>query len=71
MRGHITERSPGRWRVVVSNGFGDDGKRRQITRTVHGSKRDAQRELTKLLRDRDEGRLADGRQPLATYLAEE
>jgi integrase len=71
MRGHLTERRPGIWRLVVSDGFDSDGTRRQVTRTVHGSKRDANRELTKMLRERDEGRLADGRQPLARYLGDE
>ncbi|MBA2641801.1 MAG: hypothetical protein H0U82_02580, partial [Actinobacteria bacterium] len=71
MRGHITQRRPGVWRIVVSDGFDDAGKRRQVTRTVTGSKRDAQRELTRLLRERDEGKLADGRQPLERYLIDE
>jgi integrase len=71
MRGHLTERRPGVWRLVVSDGFAPDGSRRQTTRTVRGSKRDASRELTALLRERDEGRLADGRQPLARYLEAE
>lgn len=71
MRGHVTERRPGVWRLVVSDRFNPDGSRRQITRTIRGSKRDAQRELTKMLRERDEGRLADGRQPLASYLERE
>lgn len=71
MTGHITERRPGVWRLVVSDGFSDDGKRRQITRTVNGSKRDAQRELTKMLRERDQGTLGDGRQPLERYLLDE
>jgi integrase len=70
-RGHITERRPGVWRLVVSDGFDPDGRRRQITRTVRGSKRDAHRALTAMLRERDEGRLADGRQPLARYLSDE
>jgi integrase len=71
MRGHVRERRPGVWRVVVSAGFDEAGRRRQIVRTVHGTKKDAMRELTKLLRERDEGRLADGRQPLERYLREE
>jgi integrase len=71
MRGHIRERRPGVWRVYVSDRFDHDGSRRQVTQTVHGSKRDAQRALTKLLRDRDEGRLADGRQPLERFLRDE
>jgi integrase len=40
-------------------------------RTVKGSTREAQRELTKMLWERDEGKLGDGRQPLARYLSEE
>lgn len=71
MRGHITERRPGVWRIVVSNGFDDAGSRRQIVRTVHGTKRDAQQELTRTLRERDQGTLADGRQPLEVYLVSE
>lgn len=71
MRGHLTERRPGVWRIVVSDGFGADGKRRQIVRTVHGSRRDAQRALTATLKERDEGRLADGRQSLVRYLEDE
>jgi integrase len=71
MRGHLTERRPGVWRIVVSDGFGPDGSRRQITRTVHGGRRDAERALTTMLRARDEGRLADGRQTLGRYLETE
>jgi len=71
MRGHITQRRPGVWRIVVSNGFSTDGKRRQITRTVEGSKRDAERALTKTLGELDNKKLAGGRQPLASFLAEE
>lgn len=71
MRGHLEERRPGVWRVVVSAGSDPSGKRRQVVRVVRGTKRDAQRALTELLRERDEGRLADGRQPLERYLREE
>ena len=71
MRGHLQERRPGVWRITVSDGFNDAGQRRRITRTVRGSKRDAHRELTKLLRERDEGKLSDGRQTLGDYLAED
>jgi len=70
-RGHVIERSPGRWRVVVSAGFGEGGKRRQVTRTVRGSRQDAQRALTTMLKDLDSGTLADGRQPLGRYLESE
>jgi integrase len=71
MRGHITERRPGVWRIVVSDRFSPDGKRRQIVRTVKGTKGDANKALTKLLRELDEGKLADGRQPLERWLVDE
>jgi integrase len=71
MRGHISERRPGTWRIVISAGTDPAGRRRQIVRTVHGSKRDAERALVRLLRDLDEGRLADGRQLLSHYLEHE
>lgn len=68
MRGHLTERRPGVWRIVVSDGFLPNGQRRQITRTVSGTKTDARRELTRMLKDKDEGKLADGRQSLERFL---
>jgi integrase len=71
VRGHITERRPGVWRLTVSDGFADDGSRERITRTVKGCRRDAERALTELLREKDRGTLADGRQPLGRYLSDE
>lgn len=71
MSGHIQERRPGVWRIYVSDGFDAAGKRRQISRTFTGSKRDAQKALTQLLRERDEWKLADGRQPLGRWLVDE
>ncbi|HET9724116.1 MAG TPA: site-specific integrase [Actinomycetota bacterium] len=63
--------SPGVWRIVVSNGFDEGGRRQQVVRTVHGGKRDAQRVLTATLGELDQGVLTDGRQPLAGYLRDE
>ncbi len=71
MRGHLQERRPGVWRLVVSDGFNVGGHRRQITRTVRGTKRDAERALTKMLTERDQGTLGDGRQPLSRFLVDE
>lgn len=71
MRGHITERRPGVWRLVVSAGFGGNGKRRQMTKTVPGTRRDAEKALTAMLRELDQGTAADGRQPLDQYLSTE
>jgi integrase len=70
MRGHIQQRSPGSYRVAVSAGFDPvTGRRRQVFRTVKGTKRDAERELTKLLREIDSGSFADpGRTTVGEYL---
>jgi integrase len=71
MRGHITQRSEGSWTIQVSGGFNDAGKRVRLTRTVRGSRRDAERALTKLQREADTGTaVADGRTPFASYLVD-
>lgn len=51
MKGHIRERGKGNWAVVIDLGRDANGKRRQKWHTVHGGKRDAQRELTRLLNE--------------------
>lgn len=70
-RGSVRQRSSGSFTIQVSGGFDAGGRRVRITRTVRGSERDAQRELTKILRDVDRGEVADpGRLTLARYLTE-
>ena len=70
MRGSIRRRSGIAWTVSVSAGFDPvTGQRRRIVRTVRGTKEDAERELTKILREVDLGLIADpGRLMLAAYL---
>jgi len=69
MRGHIKQRSAGTWSIRVSGGFTDAGARVRISRTVRGSRRDAERELTRLLHDVDRGAVADpGRLTLERFL---
>jgi integrase len=69
MRGSITKRSPGSWTIQASGGFNDAGKRVRVTRTIQGSRRDAERALTKLLHEVDTSTVVlDGRTPLGTYL---
>jgi integrase len=69
MRGHIEQRSAGSWTIQASGGFSDSGKRIRVTRTVRGSRRDADRALTKLLHEVDTGTVVvDGRTPLERYL---
>lgn len=52
-RGNIMERAPGVWRLRLSAGRGD--ARTQTSHTVHGTRADAERELTRLLRELDTG----------------
>jgi integrase len=70
MRGSITQRSAGSFTVQVSGGFSETtGRRVRTTRTVRGTRRDAERLLTKLLREVDEGLVAEpGRASLTRYL---
>ena len=58
--GHIRPRGPGAWELKYDLGADPiSGKRRIRYRTVHGNRRDAQRELRELLGAVDQGRYAD------------
>src|ERR1700736_2077291 len=73
--GHIRERSPGSFELRYS--FGADpatGKRKIATATVRGSRKDAEKELRRLLRSLDTGEHVDPtrmtvREWLAAWLA--
>lgn len=58
MRGHLQRRGDDAWRVKVYVGRSGDGRKRYIERTVHGARRDAERELSRLVVEVDEGRHA-------------
>lgn len=49
MRGTMTERSDGVWRLRVVTGYKTDGQPIQMSKTVHGTKKRAQDVLNKLL----------------------
>ena len=56
MRGHIRPRGQGSWELKYDLGTDPlTGKRRTRFKTVHGTKRDAQTELTRLLNDKNQG----------------
>ncbi len=55
MRGHIRRQGKGTWAIVLDIGYDHRGKRRQKWHTVRGARRDAQRELTRLIRELDTG----------------
>ena len=56
MRGHVQHRGSDAWRLKVFLGRDAAGKRRYIERTVHGSRRDAERDLARLVVEVDDGR---------------
>lgn len=49
MKGHITERSPGKWAIVLDVPDPDTGKRRRKWHTFHGTKRQAETECARLI----------------------
>lgn len=56
MRGHLQHRGDDAWRLKVFLGRDAAGKRRYIERTVHGPRREAERELARLVVEVDDGR---------------
>src|SRR5262245_41463241 len=67
--GHLRERSPGHWEVRLGGKDEVTGKWKTRTVAVDGSKRDAQRELNRLLHARDTGTLVDpSKMTLGEYL---
>jgi integrase len=59
MRGGLRENSPGVWEVRLEAGRDPvSGKRRQVSRTLRGSKRQAQQLLNSLVADADAGRVS-------------
>jgi len=69
-RGHIRKRSRHSYRIAVSGGVDAiTGRRIQVFRTIQGTRRDAERALTSLQSEVDQGRIAaGGGQRLSTYL---
>ena len=56
MRGHIQQRGKDKWRIKAYVGRDASGKKRYVQRTVTGTHREAERELSRLLVEVDEGR---------------
>ncbi len=54
-QGHIRQRSNGSWTLTIYLGKDARGKPKQMTRTVRGTKKEAQRELARLVVERDRG----------------
>ena len=58
MRGHIQQRGKSSWRLKVFVGRDAAGVRRYVQRTVRGTRREAERELARVVVEVDEGRHA-------------
>lgn len=69
MKGHIEALGKNRWKIVLELGIDQQGKRKRRVESYVGGKREAQKELTRLLRQLDTGLLADsGRLRTSEYL---
>ncbi|NSZ19334.1 tyrosine-type recombinase/integrase [Agrobacterium vitis] len=55
MKGHIKERSPGKWAIVLDVADPETGKRRRKWHAFHGSKRQAENECARLIAELDGG----------------
>ncbi|HEU4510554.1 MAG TPA: N-terminal phage integrase SAM-like domain-containing protein [Pyrinomonadaceae bacterium] len=55
MAGQIIKRSEKTWVVRIFQGGDENGKRRYVNKTIHGTKKNAEKYLTAKLRDRDLG----------------
>jgi integrase len=59
MRGHIRERSPGRWSIVIDVADPQTGKRRRKWHSFAGNKRQAQVECARLISEIGQGRYVE------------
>jgi len=53
MAGQIVKRGDKTWTVRILRGRDENGKRRYVNKTIHGTKKDAEKYRTGKLRDRD------------------
>lgn len=69
MTGSIEQRSPGTWSIRFDMGVGPDGKRKQKRLTFRGTKREAEREMTRLLNELNTGSFVEpSKLTVAQYL---
>src|SRR5262249_26972598 len=69
MRGHIRERSPGRWAIVIDVRDPATGKRKRRWHSFRGTKREAQTRCAQLIAELESGTSIDpARVSVAAYL---
>lgn len=55
MRGHIEKRGDGAYRLLIDLPRGTDGKRKRLSRTVRGTRKQAEAELARILSETSDG----------------
>jgi integrase len=69
MKGHLRERSPGHWAIVIDVRDPAAGKRKQRWHSFKGTKREAQRECARLISELDKGTAVEpSRMTVAAFL---
>jgi integrase len=68
MKGHLRERSPGHWAIVIDVRDPQTGKRKRKWHSFKGTKREAQRECANLIAYFGNGALDPSRETLAAFL---
>ena len=69
MKGHIRERSPGKWAIIRDAHDPETGKRKRRWHSFRGNKRQAQIECSRLISERQGGlALEPNKTTLAQYL---
>jgi integrase len=70
MRGHIRERSPGHWAIVIDVPDAQSGQRRRKWHAFRGTKREAQREAARLITEIGKGTYVErSRMTIAEFVA--
>ncbi len=69
MKGHIRSRGKNTWAIILDVGTSPEGKRKQRWVTVHGKKKDADKELARLLHELNTGNYVEpSKMTLKEYL---
>ena len=68
MKGHLLERSPGHWAIVLDVKDPSTGKRRRKWHSFRGGKREAQKRLAELITELQQGAYVEpNKQTVAAY----
>src|SRR5215831_7782806 len=69
MKGHLRERSPGHWAIVIDVRDPATGKRKRRWHSFNGTKREAQKECARLITEMERGTYIEtNRETVASFL---